>query len=101
MAQFASVPAQMSTHTDSLVARAQEFLAQMGMDRGVRLSRLEWAAVRGALGRPRRLSQSFLRQERVRLEAHRAAVRAKYEEVGAAVLFGCSCALLILSVKLQ
>ena len=38
----------------------------MGLDRGVRLSRLEWAAVRGALGRPRRLSQSFLRQERVR-----------------------------------
>ena len=53
----------------------------MGLDRGVRLSRLEWAAVRGALGRPRRLSQAFLRQERVRLEAHRAAVRAKYEEV--------------------
>ena len=59
----------------------QDFLVQMGLDRGVRLSRLEWAAVRGALGRPRRLSQTFLRQERVRLEAHRASVRAKYEEV--------------------
>ena len=53
----------------------------MGLDRSVKLSRPEWAAVRGALGRPRRLSQAFLRQERVRLEAHRAAVRAKYEEV--------------------
>ncbi len=61
--------------------RLQDFLVQMGLDRGVRLSRLEWAAVRGALGRPRRLSQMFLRQERVRLESHRASVRAKYEEV--------------------
>jgi hypothetical protein len=59
----------------------QDFLSQMGLERGVKLSRPEWAAVRGALGRPRRLSQPFLRQERVRLEAHRAAVRAKYEEV--------------------
>ena len=36
-----------------------------------RLSRLEWSVLRGALGRPRRLSAAFLREERLRLEGYR------------------------------
>lgn len=36
-----------------------------------KLARAEWCALRGALGRPRRLSLNFLRQERARLELYR------------------------------
>ena len=36
-----------------------------------RLSRPEWALVRSAFGRPRRLSLQFLKEERVKLEAYR------------------------------
>lgn len=52
-----------------------------GLGPGVRLTRREWGAVRRALGRPRRLSLAFLRQERAKLETYRNIVRAKYEEV--------------------
>ncbi|KAL3133301.1 hypothetical protein ABBQ38_007180 [Trebouxia sp. C0009 RCD-2024] len=47
-----------------------------------RLTRTEWTCIRRSLGRPRRLSLAFLRQERAELEAWRERVRAKYEEVG-------------------
>ncbi|KAG2443833.1 hypothetical protein HXX76_002176 [Chlamydomonas incerta] len=47
-----------------------------------RLSRLEWSVLRSALGRPRRLSAAFLREERLRLEGYRSHARVKYEEVG-------------------
>ena len=53
----------------------------VGLGPGVRLTRREWGAVRRALGRPRRLSLAFLRQERAKLETYRNIVRAKYEEV--------------------
>lgn len=52
-----------------------------GLGPGVRLTRREWGAVRRALGRPRRLSLTFLREERAKLESYRNIVRAKYEEV--------------------
>jgi hypothetical protein len=38
------------------------------------LTRAEWTAIRRRIGRPRRLSPAFLRQERVRLAAHRRAI---------------------------
>jgi hypothetical protein len=38
------------------------------------LTRAEWTAVRRRVGRPRRLSPAFLRQERERLAAHRRAI---------------------------
>jgi hypothetical protein len=40
----------------------------------VKLARPEWSVLRGALGRPRRLSLGFLRQERARLELYRCAL---------------------------
>ena len=61
----------------------QEFVVHVGLGPGVRLTRREWGAVRRALGRPRRLSLAFLRQERAKLETYRNIVRAKYEEVRA------------------
>ena len=51
-----------------------------GLAGGVRLTRREWCAVRGSLGRPRRLSLQFLHQERARLEAYRLIVRAQYDQ---------------------
>ncbi|GFR47546.1 hypothetical protein Agub_g9269 [Astrephomene gubernaculifera] len=45
-----------------------------------KLTRLEWSVLRAALGRPRRLSLAFLREERVRLEGYREHARLKYEE---------------------
>ena len=44
----------------------------------VRLTRREWSMVRGAMGKPRRLSKAFLRQERDSLEMHRQRARASY-----------------------
>ncbi len=38
-----------------------------------KLTRLEWSVLRSALGRPRRLSLAFLREERMRLEGYRCA----------------------------
>jgi len=47
-----------------------------------RLTSGEWAILRGAFGKPRRLSLQFLKEERIKLEAYREHVRQKYEEVG-------------------
>lgn len=52
----------------------QDFIASLGLS-GVALTRTEWGLLRGALGRPRRLSLSFLKQERTRLEGYRVRVR--------------------------
>ncbi|KAK9904239.1 hypothetical protein WJX75_007439 [Coccomyxa subellipsoidea] len=59
-----------------------DFLRHVGIPPGTKLKRTEWAALRAALGTPRRLSLNFLRQERGRLEAWRESVRRKYQEVG-------------------
>lgn len=56
-------------------------MAAMGLPVDIALSRREWSALRGSLGRPRRLSLAFLRQERAKLESYRETVRVKYEEV--------------------
>lgn len=63
------------------LAKPQEFAVHAGLGQGVRLTRREWGAVRAALGKTRRLSLGFLRQERAKLESYRNIVRAKYEEV--------------------
>lgn len=41
---------------------AQDFLRHVGIPPGTKLTRTEWAALRAALGTPRRLSLNFLRQ---------------------------------------
>ncbi|EFJ49734.1 hypothetical protein VOLCADRAFT_89488 [Volvox carteri f. nagariensis] len=43
-----------------------------------KLTRLEWSVLRASLGRPRRLSLAFLREERLRLEGYRQAPRRPY-----------------------
>ena len=48
-----------------------------------RLTRKEWSLVRAGLGKPRRLSLKFLKEERARLEAWRESVRAHYAAAGA------------------
>ena len=40
----------------------QEFFRHIGIPKGTRLTRTEWAIIRSALGRPRRLSLNFLRE---------------------------------------
>lgn len=60
----------------------QDFMNHLGIGSINCLTRAEWSLLRGALGRPRRLSLSFLKEERMRLEAYRDTVRRKYEEVG-------------------
>lgn len=40
-----------------------------------RVLRTEWSAFRSALGRPRRLSSEFLREERHKLESYRRIIR--------------------------
>lgn len=75
------------------------FFMQTGMDDLLRhcglagvtaLTRKEWGLLRAGLGRPRRLSAAFLREERCRLEAWRRRCRAYYGRggAGAAALAG-------------
>ncbi|BDA45560.1 probable protein lin-9 homolog at C-terminar half [Coccomyxa sp. Obi] len=59
-----------------------DFLQHVGIPVSTKLTRTEWAALRAALGTPRRLSLNFLHQERGKLEAWRELVRRKYQEVG-------------------
>jgi hypothetical protein len=62
-----------------LDSTVSELAAHVGLPADVRLTRREWSALRGAaLGRPRRLSWRFLREERARLERWRAAARAQH-----------------------
>ncbi|KAF8062087.1 UBE2T [Scenedesmus sp. PABB004] len=64
------------------VAAAQDLLEGLGLGGVTALTRCEWSVLRGAAGRPRRLSLAFLKQERVRLEQYRERVRAAYEVSG-------------------
>jgi hypothetical protein len=49
----------------------QELLDASGLGHVTHLTRTEWSVLRGAMGRPRRLSLAFLKQERHKLEAYR------------------------------
>eukprot|EP00192_Tetraselmis_astigmatica_P009859 CAMPEP_0117651752 /NCGR_PEP_ID=MMETSP0804-20121206/2261_1 /TAXON_ID=1074897 /ORGANISM="Tetraselmis astigmatica, Strain CCMP880" /LENGTH=957 /DNA_ID=CAMNT_0005457753 /DNA_START=126 /DNA_END=2999 /DNA_ORIENTATION=- len=59
----------------------QEYLSHLGLSGALKLSRSEWACLRSALGRPRRLSLAFLRDERAKLEAYRQAVRTRHQQI--------------------
>ncbi|KAI3433426.1 hypothetical protein D9Q98_003241 [Chlorella vulgaris] len=60
-------------------------LAQLGLVDDARLTRREWSLVRSGLGKPRRLSLKFLKEERVRLERWREGCRQQYVTGAAAV----------------
>ena len=49
----------------------EQCLRDMGIDPDARMTRFEWTLVRGAMGRPRRLSVAFLSEERKKLWAIR------------------------------
>ncbi|XP_077241603.1 protein ALWAYS EARLY 3-like [Tasmannia lanceolata] len=58
-----------------------EYLEHAGLGHVPRLTRVEWGVIRGSLGKPRRLSKQFLREEREKLEKYRENVRAHYAEL--------------------
>jgi len=58
-----------------------QWLQHVGLAGVSRLRRAEWRLVRAPLGRPRRLSLAFLREQREALEGARAVARAAYEEL--------------------
>ncbi|MCO5597679.1 hypothetical protein L7F22_051760 [Adiantum nelumboides] len=58
-----------------------EYLNHAGLGHVPRLTRAEWGVIRGSLGKPRRLSKRFLKEERDKLEAYRDSVRKHYQEV--------------------
>eukprot|EP00026_Physarum_polycephalum_P002595 Phypoly_transcript_02602.p1 GENE.Phypoly_transcript_02602~~Phypoly_transcript_02602.p1 ORF type:complete len:708 (+),score=104.49 Phypoly_transcript_02602:238-2361(+) len=53
----------------------QECLNDLGLSKVRKLTRVEWAHVRSAMGKPRRLSRAFLKQERTKLYNTRSNVR--------------------------
>jgi hypothetical protein len=53
----------------------QECLSEMGLPHVAMLSRTEWTAIRGVMGRPRRLSARFLQEERKKLKRYRDDIR--------------------------
>ncbi|XP_047148954.1 protein ALWAYS EARLY 2-like isoform X3 [Vigna umbellata] len=58
-----------------------EYLNHVGLGNIPRLTRVEWSVVRGSLGKPRRLSEHFLRDERQKLAEYRESVRKHYAEL--------------------
>ncbi|KAG0498956.1 hypothetical protein HPP92_003647 [Vanilla planifolia] len=59
----------------------QEALAGCRLGHIPRLTRVEWGVIRSSLGKPRRLSYQFLKQEREKLEQYRESVRSHYSEL--------------------
>lgn len=65
-----------------------EYLNHVRLGHIPRLTRVEWGVIRSSLGKPRRLSNLFLLQERQKLEQYRESVRAHYAELRAGVKEG-------------
>jgi len=58
-----------------------EYLNHARLGRVPRLTRAEWGVIRSSLGKPRRLSQRFLQEEREKLEQYRESVRAIHNKI--------------------
>ncbi|XP_026405505.1 protein ALWAYS EARLY 2-like isoform X2 [Papaver somniferum] len=58
-----------------------EYLNHVRLGHVPRLTRAEWGVIRSSLGKPRRLSQQFLREEKEKLEQYRESVRTHYTEL--------------------
>ncbi|KAK8961043.1 Protein ALWAYS EARLY 2 [Platanthera guangdongensis] len=65
-----------------------EYLNHVRLGHIPRLTRVEWGVIRSSLGKPRRLSDRFLQQEREKLEQYRESVRSHYTELRAGVKDG-------------
>ncbi|KAL7220650.1 hypothetical protein ACSBR2_013516 [Camellia fascicularis] len=58
-----------------------EYLNHVGLGHVPRLTRVEWGVIRSSLGKPRRFSEQFLREEKEKLNQYRESVRTHYTEL--------------------
>ncbi|KAB2059757.1 hypothetical protein ES319_A11G328900v1 [Gossypium barbadense] len=58
-----------------------EYLNHVSLDHIPRLTRVEWGVIRSSLGKPRRLSEHFLIEEREKLKQYRESVRQHYTQL--------------------
>ncbi|XP_076931411.1 protein ALWAYS EARLY 3-like [Bidens hawaiensis] len=58
-----------------------EYLDHVGLGHIPRLTKVEWGVIRSSLGKPRRFSTNFLREEREKLWQYRESVRKHYTEL--------------------
>ncbi|CAI0551250.1 unnamed protein product [Linum tenue] len=65
-----------------------EYLNHVGLCHIPTLTRVEWGVIRSSLGKPRRFSEHFLREERSKLQQYRESVRKHYSELRAGVRNG-------------
>ncbi|CAN6447260.1 unnamed protein product [Victoria cruziana] len=63
-----------------------DYLNHVGLGHVPRLTHVEWGVIRSSLGKPCRLSQQFLQEERDKLELYRESVRKHYFEVRTGIL---------------
>ncbi|KAJ6323543.1 hypothetical protein OIU76_010948 [Salix suchowensis] len=60
-----------------------EYLEHVGLGHIPRLTRVEWGVIRSSLGKPRRFSEQFLKEEKKKLNQYRESVREHYAELHA------------------
>ncbi|XP_012069373.1 protein ALWAYS EARLY 3 isoform X2 [Jatropha curcas] len=60
-----------------------EYLDHVGLGHIPRLTRVEWGVIRSSLGKPRRFSEQFLKEEKEKLNQYRESVRKHYTELHA------------------
>ncbi|XVF28360.1 hypothetical protein REPUB_Repub15cG0023000 [Reevesia pubescens] len=65
-----------------------EYLDHVGLGHVPRLTRVEWGVIRSSLGKPRRFSEQFLKEEREKLYQYRESVRTHYTELRAGIAEG-------------
>ncbi|XP_019179816.1 PREDICTED: protein ALWAYS EARLY 3-like isoform X2 [Ipomoea nil] len=58
-----------------------EYLHHVGLGHVPRLTRVEWSVIRSSLGKPRRFSVQFLKEEKEKLNQYRESVRRHYTEL--------------------
>lgn len=58
-----------------------EYLYHVGLGHVPRLTRVEWGVIRSSLGKPRRFSDQFLKEEKEKLNQYRDSVRTHYAEL--------------------
>ncbi|KAE8726364.1 Always early, putative isoform 3 [Hibiscus syriacus] len=62
-----------------------EYLDHVGLGHIPRLTRVEWGVIQSSLGKPRRFSKQFLKEEREKLNQYRESVRRHYAELHAGI----------------
>ncbi|KAF6154547.1 hypothetical protein GIB67_027820 [Kingdonia uniflora] len=65
-----------------------DYLDHVGLGYVPRLTRVEWGVIRSSLGKPRRLSEHFIKEEKGKLEQYRESVRTQYTELRAGIREG-------------